>query len=425
MARVRNAPHRRHLRMKILIAHNYYASTAPSGEDVVFRDELALLSAGGIEPVCYEKHSDIRGMTDKIRAGIAINGSRRTYRDLRALLTAEQVDVAHFHNIYPFISPSAYRACRDEGVAVVQTLHNFRMFCANGMLLDKHGVCESCLHDKQFARAVLKGCYRNSRVASLPVAVMQYRQQRRWAENIDLFIALTEFARDKYIEAGLPAAQIVVKPNFVFQQTTPARATQNGAIFIGRLKYEKGVDILLDAWRQLPDVPLHIYGDGPEAAKIVAAQQIGDHLPSVRLHGHKSQIECQQALAQLEFLVMTSRWYEGFPRVIVEAYACGRPVVVPRLGGMAAVVEEGVTGLLYRPGDANDLVEKVHWLKAHPHELTRMGENALRIYHARYSPEVNRERLLEIYAQAVELLKFRSTSLRRWRSISQCDRTLL
>lgn len=391
--------------MKVAIAHNYYASTAPSGEDVVFRDELALLRAAGIEPVCYEKRSDIRGMTDKLRAGIAINGSRRTYRELRTLLAAERVDVAHFHNIYPFISPSAYRACRDEGVAVVQTLHNFRMFCANGMLLDQRGVCEPCLHDKQFMRAVLKGCYRNSRVASLPVAVMQYRQQRRWAEDIDLFIALTDFARDKYIEAGIPAEQLVVKPNFVFQRSAPLHPTREGAIFIGRLKYEKGIDILLDAWRQLPEVPLHIYGDGPEAANIITAKEANQALPSVQLHGHKSQAECQEALSNLQFLVMTSRWYEGFPRVIVEAYACGRPVVVPRLGGMAAVVEDGVTGLLYRAGDANELVEKVRWLTAHPDELIRMGENALRIYHARYSPEVNRERLLDIYAHAMELNK--------------------
>src|SRR3569623_1867361 len=256
--------------MKIMIAHNYYGSAAPSGEDVVFRDELALLRAGGIEPVSYVKHSDVRGMANKLRAGLAINGSRQTYREQRALLAAEQVDVAHFHNIYPFISPLAYQACRVEGVAVVQTLHNFRMFCAYGMLLDRRGVCESCLHDKQFVRAVVKGCYRNSRSASLPVAVMQYRQHRRWAEDVDLFIALTDFAREKYIEAGLPAEQIVVKPNFVFQKSAPAYATQKGAIFIGRLKYEKGVDILLDAWRQLPQVPLHIYGSGPDAEKLVA-----------------------------------------------------------------------------------------------------------------------------------------------------------
>src|SRR3569623_410417 len=256
--------------MKIMIAHNYYGSAAPCGEDVVFRDELALLRAGGIEPVSYVKHSDVRGMANKLRAGLAINGSRQTYREQRALLAAEQVDVSHFHNIYPFISPLAYLACRDEGVAVVQTLHNFRMFCAYGMLLDRRGVCESCLHDKLFVRAVVKGCYRNSRIASLPVAVMQYRQQRRWSEDVDLFIALTDFAREKYIEAGLPAEQIMVKPNFVFLNPAPAFATQKGAIFIGRLKYEKGVDILLDAWRQLPQVPLHIYGSGPEAEKIVA-----------------------------------------------------------------------------------------------------------------------------------------------------------
>lgn len=391
--------------MKIMIAHNYYGSAAPSGEDVVFRDELALLRAGGIEPVCYVQHSNnIRGIGDKLRAGIAINGSRKVYRELRQLLAAERVDVAHFHNIYPLISPLAYRACRDEGVAVVQTLHNYRMFCANGMLLDKRGVCESCLHDKRFARAVLKGCYRDSRVASLPVAAMQYRQKRLWAEDVDIFIALTDFARKKYIEAGLSPEQIVVKPNFVFEQSAATHAPGNGAIFIGRLKYEKGVDILLDAWRQLREVPLHVYGDGPEATKIVAAQE-AEHLPSIRLHGQRTQAECQEALAQSQFLVMTSRLYEGFPRVIVEAYACGRPVIVPRLGGMAAVVEEGKTGLLYRPGDAGDLVEKVRWLMARPEELARMGEYALRTYQARYSPEINREQLLGIYAQAIGLSK--------------------
>lgn len=390
--------------MKVLIAHNFYASTAPSGEDVVFRDELALLRSGGLEPVCYTKKSDVSGLIGKIRAGFAINGSTKTYRELRQLLSSERVDVAHFHNIYPFISPSAYQACRDEGVAVVQTLHNFRMFCANGMLLDKKGVCEPCLHDKQFVRAVLKGCYRSSRIASLPVAVMQYRQQSRWAEQIDLFIALTHFAREKCIEAGLPPEKIVVKPNFAFQPSQTAQVLADGAIFIGRLKYEKGVDILLDAWRQLPDMPLHIYGDGPEAKTLANAINLGE-LPSVHLHGHQSQAACQNALVKSQFLVMASRWYEGFPRVIVEAYACGRPVVVPRLGGMAAVVEEGVTGLLYRPGDARDLVEKVRWLQAHPDELVRMSENALRIYHARYSPEANRILLLDIYSQAMEFNK--------------------
>src|SRR3569832_785738 len=155
----------------------------------------------------------------------------------------------------------------------------------------------------------------------------------------------------------------------------------------------------------LPQVPLHIYGSGPEAEKIVAMKETDHQLPSVQLHGQKSQAECQEALAQFQFLVMASRLYEGFPRVIVEAYSCGRPVVVPRLGGMAAAVEEGVTGLLFRPGDANDLADKVRWLTAHPDEIARMGENALNAYHARYSPEVNRDQLLAIYERAMTYSK--------------------
>lgn len=390
--------------MKILIAHNYYAPTAPSGEDIVFREELALLRAAGIEPVCYERHSNVSGMTDKLRAGIAINGSRRTYRELRALLAAEQVEVAHFHNIYPFISPSAYRACRDEGVAVVQTMHNFRMVCANGMLLDKNGICESCLLDKRFVRAVLKGCYRNSRAASMPVAIMQYRHRQRWAKDVDVFIALTDFVREKYIQAGLPAEKIIVKPNFVFPQITPDRVTQNGAIFIGRLKREKGTDVLLQAWRELPEVPLNIYGDGPDR------QSMQDYcsrhgMNQVVFHGQQKHEHCLQALHQAHFLVMSSIWYETFGRTLVEAYACGRLVVAPRLGGMAEIVNDGVTGFLYTAGKANELADKVRWLMTHPHEMQSMGENALRTFNAQYAPEANRKRLLDIYAHAIELNK--------------------
>lgn len=388
--------------MKILLAHNYYGSTAPSGEDVVYRDELALLRKGGIDPVCYIRNSsDIRSLGDKIKAGVELGWSRRTYRELREIIQRERVEVAHFHNIYPLLSPSAYQACRDEGVPVVQTLHNFRMFCANGMLLDQRGVCEPCLHDKRFARAVLKGCYRSSRIASLPVAVMQYRQRHRWAEQVDIFIALTNFARQKYIEAGLPPEQIVVKPNFVFQQSRPSQSAGEGAIFIGRLKYEKGIDILLNAWRQLRDLPLNIYGDGSEAASVANAIKETGGLSHLRLHGQQPQETCLAALANSMFLVMASRTYEGFPRVIVEAYACGRPVIVPRLGGMAAVVEDGVTGLLYTPGDANDLAAKARWLMTHSAERARMAENAWKAYCDRYAPDANRQQLLDIYERAV------------------------
>src|SRR3569832_1341414 len=168
------------------------------------------------------------------------------------------------------------------------------------------------MHDKQIDRAVVKASYSKSRIASLPEAVMQYRQQRRWAEDVELFIALSDFAREIYLEAGLPAEQIVVKPNFVFQKSAPAFATQKGAIFIGRLKYEKGVDILLDAWRQLPQVPLHSYGSGPEAEKIVAMKETDHQLPSVQLHGQKSQAVCQEALAQFLFLVLAFCLFVGF-----------------------------------------------------------------------------------------------------------------
>src|SRR3569832_426050 len=261
--------------------------------------------------------------------------------------------------------------------------------------------CRRCITFECFAPT--ECCWIDAECVSLVCTTSNLSAQ--WAKDVELFIALTDFARVKFIVAGLPAEQIVVKPNFVFQKSAPAYATQKGAIFIGRLKYEKGVDILLDAWRQLPQVPLHIYGSGPEAEKIVAMKETDHQLPSVQLHGQKSQAECQEALAQFQFLVMASRLYEGFPRVIVEAYSCGRPVVVPRLGGMAAAVEEGVTGLLFRPGDANDLADKVRWLTAHPDEIARMGVNALIAYHARYSPEVNRDQLLAIYERAMTYSK--------------------
>ncbi|VAW74816.1 hypothetical protein MNBD_GAMMA15-1140, partial [hydrothermal vent metagenome] len=190
--------------MKILLAHNYYASSSPSGEDVVFEAESDLLKRNGHNVSEYVKRMGSGGITSLAKGAANLLWSTSSYRDIKSILSKDKYEIAHFHNIYPFLSPSAYKACHDSGVPVVQTLHNYRMVCANGMLLDKAGQCEVCLQTHNFRNAIKKGCYRNSRVASIPVALMQYVYEGKWARYVDTFIALTESGRAKHIESGLP-----------------------------------------------------------------------------------------------------------------------------------------------------------------------------------------------------------------------------
>lgn len=388
--------------MLVFTAHNAYRVFG--GEDVVYQAECELLKVKGHEVVTYHvTNEDIGGGLRQVAVAPGVVWSSRSKRAIGRLLREHRPDVAHFHNTFPLISPAAYWACAEAGVPVVQTLHNYRLVCPNAMLMYGGQVCDGHPGRARLIRCVLRGCYHDSRAQTAVVAAMLavHRFLGTWQEKVDAYVALTEFARARLIEMGLPREKVFVKPNFVHPD--PGARERNGqaryALFVGRLSPEKGVETLLRAWHRLPRVPLKVVGGGPLEARMRRLVSEG-RMENVELLGQRPREEALACVKEAAFLVFPSEWYEGFPMTIVEAFACGVPVLASGLGSAGEIVEEGRTGLHFAPGDAEDLAAKAEWAWAHPQAMAEMGRQARREYEAKYTAEKNYRILMEIYAQA-------------------------
>jgi len=390
--------------MKILLVHNFYRQHG--GESAVFEAERRMLLAAGHGVSCYTRDShEIEGFAAWKRAALTPTAiwAPDTHRELGALIEREAPDVAHFTNTFPLISPSAYYACRDAGVPVVQSIHNYRLICPAATLWRDGAICEECI-DHSLLRSVRHACYRQSRLASavLAATLAVHRNWGTYANLIDRYIALTRFARDKLIAGGLPADRICVKPNFV--DPDPGRRAGSGAyaLFAGRLTAEKGVHTLLDAWRQLGrDIPLRIAGDGP-LRDALARRIERESIVGATLLGWLSPDAMSRELRGARLLIFPSEWYEGMPLAILEAFACGVPIIASRLGGMQEMIDDGRSGLLVRPADPRQLTERVRWAFEHEGELAALGEAARAEYEAHYTRAANCEQLIGIYRQAIE-----------------------
>lgn len=377
---------------RVLVVHNAYQQRG--GEDSVVEAEVALLKAHGHEVVEYRRdNAEIAGMT-KSRLLAETLWSTHTTQELDKVIREFSPDVIHVHNTFPLVSPSLYWAAANHRIPVVQTLHNFRLFCPQAMFLRHGKVCEDCLGRLPW-RGVARRCYRNSFMQSATLAGMLtlHRALGTWSDKVTRYIALNDFCRGKFVAGGLPAESISVKPNFVDVQA-PDESPRERGLFVGRLSPEKGIDVLIAAVESLQHGAIDVIGTGPEAGRVAASGKL-------YAQGAKPAADVLTAMRGAAYLVMPSIWYENFPRTLVEAYACGLPVIASRLGAMAELIADGGTGLLFEPGDADDLAKKISWAERHPEEMRTMGENARREYEAKYTPEINYQQLIAIYDAAV------------------------
>ncbi|MEK7269954.1 MAG: glycosyltransferase family 4 protein [Planctomycetota bacterium] len=385
---------------KVLLVHDYYLQRG--GEDFVFEEEGALLESKGCRVIRYSRSNDRILEMGRLALLRTVLGGEPAVSEIRQIVRREKPDVVHFHNTFPLITPAACRAAKEEGAAVVVTLHNYRRICLNGLLFRSGRVCEDCAKRTVGWPGVLHACYRHSRTASAVVAWLNARQRRRqiWERSVDRFIVLSEFSRRKLEEAGLDVSRMVVKPNHVQAEGEPGPWPREPfALFVGRLTTEKGVSILLKAWEGIgAKFSLKIAGEGPVGVDALVS---GGGPAGVEWMGWKGPEDVRALMRACSVLVVPSTWYEICPRTIMEAFAVGTPVLASRLGSMAEFVDDGRNGLLFEPGNPGDLAEKATRLLEHPEECRRLGLQAREDFLAKYTADRNFDRLMQIYGMAM------------------------
>ena len=385
--------------MKLLLCHNYYQQRG--GEDESFDDEADLLRNAGHDVVLHTRHSDEIQQISRLSVAAKSVFNRSTGAAIRRLIRAERPDVVHCTNTFPLISPAVFKVARAEGVPVVLALRNYRWLCPAAVFTRNGKVCEDCLNRQVAWPGVLHGCYRGSRVASAVAAASQSIDRwRGWRDSaVKVYYTPSAFARHKYIEGGFPADKVVVKPNFIRNDPGLGNGSGKYFVFVGRLAPEKGLDTLLDAWSKLKaDIGLKIVGDGPLSDYVSQAAQ---HDSRIEALGRRSNNEVLSILGSAACLVMPSTWYETFGRTIAEAYSKGTPVLVSRLGAMAELVEEGITGHTFAAGDANELAEAASRLWDRLSNDDAMRVAARDKYEREFTAERNYGCLMAIYNRAL------------------------
>jgi glycosyltransferase involved in cell wall biosynthesis len=391
--------------LRILIVHNFYRGALPSGESAVVEDEARLIEKSGHEVSRLFVNSDVIEkwpLLKRVTLPFRVIWSREGSHLVENAFRNDRPDVIHFHNTFPLLSPSTLWTARKTGSAVVQTLHNFRPICAAATLFRDGATCEDCLGSSPLP-GLLHGCYRESRAATVPVAGMiaVHHAVGTWRRAVDLFIVPSQFARSKYIEAGWAADKFAVKYNTATVDLPPRSGPGKGFVCMSRLSPEKGIETVLQAWQEaFPDrrTTLDVIGSGPLEERLQASV-VGDK--SIRFHGSLDRSAAHRAVAACRGLVVNSRCYEMFPRVIAESYALGVPVVAPRIGALGELVVDGKTGIVVEPGSAAGMAEALRRLEDDPSLSEYLGATARRTFELRYAPNVNIDQLFECYERAL------------------------
>ncbi|MGH3762034.1 glycosyltransferase [Actinophytocola sp.] len=391
--------------MRVLVVHNRYRSAQPSGEDRVVDQELALLREAGHRADLFERRSDdISSMSLPRKAVVPVRVPwNPAARDaLAARLRADRPDVVHVHNTFPLLSPSVLDACTVAGVPVVATLHNYTQVCPTGTLYRDGAQCRACVGRLPLP-AVRHGCYRGSRLATVPIALNLAANRRRWSASVDRFFCISAAQRDILVESGMPADRLVVKHNFVPEPGVVRTGRAEHLLFLGRLTEEKGVRLLMSAWDRIAaggglGVALALAGTGPLQDEVARWARDRD---DVHYHGLRDPAGCRELIARAAAVAVPSTWLETFGLVVVEAKAAGVPAVVAGHGSLAELVDDGVTGLTHRPGDAASLAESLRRIVADPERNRELGTAARADYERRFGPRAGLANLVGGYRAAI------------------------
>jgi len=395
-----NSVSKEQITSQILIVHNKYKIRG--GEDSVVENEFQLLKKNecSVDTYFVDNHA-IKGFFQKIITLLQTPFVWTNNQFIKKHLTKDSSStVIHIHNYFPLLSPSIFRAIKKQKIATVHTLHNYRSICPTALLMHDGKLQERSVHHSSWW-AVSKKVYRNSAIGTFALCCMieLHKKLGTWHKHVDVFIALTEFSRDKFIEAGWPAGKIYVKPNFIEDRFNGViRIDKKGgyAVFVGRLSEEKDIATLLESWRYI-NYPLKVIGEGPLELLVNSCEN-----SMIEYLGKLPVDKVLEYVQHAEFLILPSICYEGFPMVLVEAMCCGTPAIVSKLGSMEEIIDDGVNGLHFAAGDSYDLSKKVKHLIENKPLAQEMAFQARLEYLAKYTPEKNYQMLMKIYHRAIE-----------------------
>jgi glycosyltransferase involved in cell wall biosynthesis len=384
--------------MRVLMLHNRYQF--PGGEEAATEADVRLLHDHGHEVELLERDNREIERIGKINTGLRTVWSGNSYAQILKKLETSRYDILHVQNFFPLWSPSVYYAAARASVPVVQTLHNYRLMCVNSLLYRDNHVCEDCVGKAFPWPGILHACYRNSRAGSAVVASMigVHRLLNTWRDKIAVYIAVSQFARDKCIGGGLPEEKILVRSNFLDPAPLPGEGGGGYALYVGRLSAEKGIMTALKAWQTAESpVPLTVVGEGPLSVEVAAAAQTS---PAIQYVGRKSSNEVLELMRRAELLVFPSECYETMGRTILEAFAVGTPVLTSALGERASIVIRGETGFHFPPGDTVALKEQVEWCSRNLEQVRAMRRAARAAFEQKFTGRKSLEFLLNIYRRA-------------------------
>lgn len=390
--------------MRILLVHNFYGSGAPSGENQVFIDEKGMLEKQGHEVQTFTRQSDeirSQGVWGALKGACSTPWNPWMAHDIRSKVDAFKPDVVHVHNSFPLISPALFHVIGNQAKRVL-TLHNYRLFCPAAIPMREGQVCTECLDQESAWPSVRHGCYRGSRLATLPLAVSValHRRLGTWTQQVDAFIALSEFQKGRMAAAGLPGDKIHVKPNFYPGNPVvmPWLERDHAVVFVGRLSQEKGVETLVRAWRAWGESApeLRVVGEGPLREKL---QSMAVGLP-IRFLGQLAVAGAQKEIASSRLLVLPSEWFEGFPMVLREAFAFGTPAAVSDLGPLPSLVRDGENGTVFPAADAAKLLAIVRAAWSDHAKLEQQGRVARCDFERLYTEDANYRLLMKVYGCA-------------------------
>ncbi|HET6254268.1 MAG TPA: glycosyltransferase [Puia sp.] len=385
--------------MRILFIHNRYQHEG--GEDVALDLEVRLLQLKGhvVDTLLFDNEG-MDGWMKKIERGLQALYNRRSARIVERAIRDFRPDLIHVHNIFFTASPSVIRVAAKHNVPVVVTLHNYRLICANALLLRDNQVCSLCVR-KVFPLAGIRyKCYRGSAAETGLVTAVTglHKVLRTWQKKVDAYITLTDFARSRFRASSMAGIQdrLRLLPNFIFDpgMGNPAGERKDFFLFVGRLSREKGAHILVEAFAGLPQSKLVIIGDGPERERLQAACGSSGN---IIFAGKKTRAEVLQYMKECKALLFPSIWYEGLPFTIIEAFAVGAPVFASAIGAMQELIRDGYNGFHFPAGDAEALRKKIAAFEAQPEANGLLYENARETWLNNFDPESHYTGLMAIY----------------------------